>query len=216
MKNVLTLLFLISSKVLFAQAIVFDPAVVSTLVFNHTAQQATLSDIKDSEGEIAAAQKVISLKVAQLKELEQKMYDRLKTVTAVIRDGKDIIFASKIAVDIGEYQRQMLELAGENPALLLVAVKTETALVERTADLFTYIYTNAIVGGDINLLDNKDRMEIIKHVVDELRIMRGIAYGVARRMRVAARAGLWNSLNPFDLNWPDQDAAIVADILRDL
>ncbi|GAB3832273.1 hypothetical protein GCM10028895_49760 [Pontibacter rugosus] len=33
-----------------AQQVVFDPAVVSTLVVNHTAQQTALKDIKEKEG----------------------------------------------------------------------------------------------------------------------------------------------------------------------
>ena len=58
-----------------------------------------------------------------------------------------------------------------------VAVKTEAALIKRTADLFTYIYTVAIIGGDFNLMNNHGRLDIIKHVVRELRVMRGLAYG---------------------------------------
>ena len=196
-----------------AQQLVFDPAVVSTLVLNHTAQQTALKDIKKSEAEIAAAQKVIAVQMIYIKELEQKMYNSLKNVSIVIMGAKDIIYASRIAADIGTYQQQMVEIATGDPILLAVAVKTEAALIQRTADLFTYIYTVAVIGGDINLMNNKERLDIIKHVVRELRIMRGMAYGIVRRMRVARYAGVMKTLNPFSLNYPNNGAAIVKSLL---
>ncbi len=51
-----------------AQQLVFDPAVVSTLVLNHTAQQTALKDIKDSEAEIATAQKIIAVQMSYIRE----------------------------------------------------------------------------------------------------------------------------------------------------
>lgn len=211
--RLIILIQLITISHLFGQQLVFDPAVVSTLVINHTAQQTALKDIKNSEAEIAAAQKVIAVQMSYIKELEKKMYKSLKNVSIVITGAKDIIYASRIAADIGKYQQQMLEIATGDPVLLAVAVKTEAALVKRTADLFTYIYTVAIIGGDINLMNNKERLDIIKHVVRELRIMRGMAYGIVRRMRVAKYAGVMKTLNPFSLNYPNNGAAIVKSLL---
>jgi len=97
-----------------------------------------------------------------------------------------------------------------------VAVKAEAELITRTAELFTYIYTTAIVGGDFNLMDNKQRLDIIRHVVRELRIMRGIAYGIYRRMSVAKRAGILKTINPFRLNYPNSGAAIVNSLLKEI
>ena len=214
MKTKLILLIqLLAFNIAIAQQLVFDPAVVSTLVLNHTAQQTALKDINNSEVEIATAQKVIAVQMSYIKELEQKMYNSLKNVSVVIMGAKDIIYASRIATDIGIYQQQMLEIATGDPILLAVAVKTEAALIQRTADLFTYIYTVAIIGGDINLMNNKERLDIIKHVVRELRIMRGMAYGIVRRMRVARYAGVMKTLNPFKLNYPNNGAAIVKSLL---
>jgi len=198
-----------------AQQLVFDPAVVSTLVVNHTAQQEVMKDIKTSEAEIATAQKVIAVQMSYIKELEQKMYNSLKNVSIVITGAKDIIYASQIAADIGKYQQQMVEIASGDPILLAVAVKTEAALIKRTADLFTYIYTVAIIGGDFNLMNNKGRLDIIKNVVRELRVMRGLAYGVVRKMRVAKYAGVMKTLNPFGMSYPNNGAAIVQSLLND-
>jgi hypothetical protein len=221
MKTKLILLLLISGSTLIpgnvrAQQLVFDPAVVSTLVVNHTAQQSALKDIKNSESEIAAAQKVIAVQMSYIRELEQKMYNSLRNVSMVITGAKDIVYASQIAKDIGAYQKQMVEIATGDPILMVVALKTEAALIQRTADLFTYIYTVAFVGGDINLMNNKARLDIIKHVVRELRIMRGMAYGIVRKMRVAKYAGVMKTLNPFGLNYPNNSRAIAQSLLNEL
>jgi hypothetical protein len=220
-KTKLILLLLISGSTLIpgnvrAQQLVFDPAVVSTLVVNHTAQQSALKDIKNSESEIAAAQKVIAVQMSYIRELEQKMYNSLRNVSMVITGAKDIVYASQIAKDIGAYQKQMVEIATGDPILMVVALKTEAALIQRTADLFTYIYTVAFVGGDINLMNNKARLDIIKHVVRELRIMRGMAYGIVRKMRVAKYAGVMKTLNPFGLNYPNNSRAIAQSLLNEL
>ena len=215
MKSKLIFIVLLLASTARAQQLVFDPAVVSTLVVNHTAQQEALKDIKENEAEIATAQKVIAVQMSYIKELEQKMYNSLKNVSIVITGAKDIIYASQIAADIGKYQQQMVEIASGDPILLAVAVKTEAALIKRTADLFTYIYTVAIIGGDFNLMNNKGRLDIIKNVVRELRVMRGLAYGVVRKMRVAKYAGVMKTLNPFGMSYPNNGAAIVQSLLND-
>ena len=199
-----------------AQQLVFDPAVVSTLVVNHTAQQTALKDIKNSEAEIATAQQVIAVQMTYIKELEQKMYHGLKNVSMVITGAKDIVYASRIAEDIGQYQQEMVNIATGDPILLAVAVRTEAALIRRTADLCTYIYTVAIIGGDFNLMNNKERLDIIKHVVRELRVIRGMAYGIVRKMRVAKYAGVMKTLNPFGMHYPNNGAAIVQSLLNEL
>lgn len=199
-----------------AQQLVFDPAVLSTLVINHEAQQRALVDIKEKETTIAAAQTTIASQMMVIRELKQKVYNSLSEVTAIVRDARSIIYALDIAKDIGEYQAKMVETAAGDPKLTIVAVQAEAELITRTASLFTYIYTTAIIGGDINLMDNKQRLDIIRHVVNELRIMRGIAYGIYRRMAIAKRAGILKTINPFMLNYPNSGSAIVSSLLEEI
>jgi hypothetical protein len=208
----LSVLLLISGAV-FGQQLVFDPTVVSTLVINHTAQQATLSNIKDNEGEIATLQKTITLKMVQIENLQSKMYNSLKSVQSIIGQSKNIIYASAIAKDIGKYQNQMIETAKGDPELMIIAAKTEVELINRTADLFTYIYQVAVVGTDMNLMSNADRLSLIRHVVDELRVMRGLAYGINRKMRLAKYAGLWRAMNPMGLRYPNNSQAIIKSLV---
>jgi hypothetical protein len=199
-----------------AQQVVFDPFVLTTLVLNHQAQQRTLVDIKNKEGSIAAAQSVIATQMLLIRKLEEKIYKSMSQVTAIVRDSKSIVYAIDIARDVGVYQAKMMHLAAGDSKLVLVAAKAEAELIRRTVALFTYIYTTAILGGDINLLDNKQRLDIIRQVIDELRVMRGIAYGICRRMEIAKRAGVLKTMNPFKLAYPNSGEAIVNSLLNEI
>ena len=85
-----------------AQSIVIDPTLVGTLVYAHTEQQNVLNKIKDEEGRIRNFQILIQQKMGQIKDLQEKTYNYLSTVNAVVKNGKDIIYASNIAKDIYE------------------------------------------------------------------------------------------------------------------
>jgi hypothetical protein len=215
-RQLLILIALVSNLNGLAQQVVFDPAVLSTLVINHEAQQNVLVDIKEKETAIATAQTTIATQMAVIRELKQKVYNSMRNVSAIVRDSRSIIYAIDIAKDIGEYQGKMISMASGDPTLTIVAVQAEAELISRTASLFTFIYTTAIIGGDFNLMDNKQRLDIIRHVVNELRIMRGIAYGIYRRMTIAKRAGILRTINPFQLNYPNSGAAIVSSLLNEI
>lgn len=216
MKKSLILFILLLGVIGFVkgQQVVFDPAVVSTLVANHTTQQAVLKDIKEKEGTIAMMQTAISLKVAEIKELETKMHNSLTRVDQIITQGRNVLYASNIAADIGQYQAQMVQLATGDPELMVVALKGELELINRTADMFEYIL-QASLGGDVNMMNSADRINMIRYVVDNLRVMRGMAYGIVRRMRTAKYAGVWATINPFNTRYIDNRVARAEALIND-
>ena len=198
MKKILFILVVASTltQVAYSQKAVLDITCMETLIANHKVQHTSFSKVKENEAQISLIQKQISEKMVQIEFFQSKFYNSLKSVEAIIKTGKDIIYCTDIAADIGKYQKQMVELAVGDPALLLVSAKTELELVNRTADLTQYIYQVAIVGTDVNLMDNKQRIDLLKYVINELRNMRGIAYAVCRQMKTAKRNGVLQTLAP--------------------
>lgn len=95
-----------------------------------------------------------------------------------------------------------------------MSAKTELELVNRTADLTQYIYQVAIVGTDVNLMDNKQRIDLLKYVINELRNMRGIAYAVCRQMKTAKRNGVLQTLAPGVFKYKDNRSKLVDDLLQ--
>ena len=200
---------------LHAQTVVWDPGVTSTLVVQHQAQQEKLRDIKNNESAILVAQGFINEKMGEIKTVSEKMHARLYNVSSMVRQGNHLVYAGRIADDIRKYQGELVQYARKDPELLAVAYDAQRALVKRVADLTAYMGT-VVIGGEANLLDNKQRQDIVLHVVSELRAMRGLAYGASRRMRLAARVGVFRTLSPGSTRLPNQDARIVEKLLKSL
>lgn len=199
-----------------AQTYVIDPATISVLTVNHIMQQQVLNDIEDDEKSIRDYQLLIGVEMTRIQNLQEKVHDYLSTVNSVVRNGKDIIYASAIARDIYNYQDKAYEYARGDAKLLAVAAKTEYDLASRSADLMLYIYQFALVGGDHNLLDNKQRMDFCAHVVSELRKMRSISYKVCRQIRFARREGVLKALVPGQFRYVNNGKRKVEEILRNV
>lgn len=216
MKKILFILVVAPTltQVAYSQKAVLDITCMETLIANHKVQHTSFSKVKENEAQISLIQKQISEKMVQIEFFQSKFYNSLKSVEAIIKTGKDIIYCTDIAADIGKYQKQMVELAVGDPALLLVSAKTELELVNRTADLTQYIYQVAIVGTDVNLMDNKQRIDLLKYVINELRNMRGIAYAVCRQMKTAKRNGVLQTLAPGVFKYKDNRSKLVDDLLQ--
>lgn len=198
-----------------AQKAVFDIACTEKLIANHKVQYDRFTDMKNNEVQISTLQKQIATKMTQIEMFQSKFYNSLKSVEAILKTGKDIIYCSDIASDIGKYQAQMMDLAAGQPSLLLVAAKTEVELVNRTADLMQYIYQAVIIGTDVNLMDNKQRLDLLTYIIQELRIMRGLSYSVCRQMKTARRNGVLQTLAPGFFKYQDNRSKIVDEVLKD-
>ena len=198
------------------QRVVFDISCVETLIANHKVQQEALKSIKENEAGISALQQKISEKMVQIEYFHSKFYNSLKTVDAIIKNGKDIIYCTDIAKDIGEYQAQMVKIAVGDPELVTVAYKTEAELISRSVDVMIYINEIALKSGEKNLMDNKQRLELCMHVVNELRAMRALAYSVCRQMKTAKRNGVLQTLMPGEFRYIKNSKKHVEDILSNL
>jgi hypothetical protein len=209
----MTPLSIFNISILKAQAIVWDPVVQTTMIVNHLEQNSQLKDIKTSETKIATAQAAIAVKMEQIRAIEEKVYKSLKSATIVIQNVKDIKYAYEISSEIGKYQSEMGRLAKQKPELLVVAARAEVALLSKGADLLNYIIV-ATTATDANLMNNEQRIRIIRHVVDELRIMRGMAYSIVRQMRYVSMNGFLNNMDFLGFRY-QRDAKLVKQILEE-
>lgn len=214
-KNLLILSLLFLPFIMNAQSMVVDPALTSAILISHSNENSAYNNIKSNQSQIKQYQLLIDAQLLQIKQIEQKTQEYLSNVSAVVRNGKDIVLASQIASDIGTYQQKAYELASGDPKLMTVAVKTEYALVTRSLDLLTYIYTMALQSGSNNMLDNKQRTDMVIHVVKELKLMRGYAYAVCRQIKAAKRDGIWKQLAPSQFRYMANTHRQVDRILND-
>ena len=196
------------------QEIIFDFTAVETISENHATQWAALKSIGQDYKEIVSYNEKLSAKMAQVYLSKNKLFLSMKDIDAIKSNGKDLETIQKIIADIGKYQNQMLNIAAGNPTLLVVAVKTELELVNKTLTMLDYVNT-AITGDDTNLMDNAQRMDLLKTIIVDLRVMRGLAYSVCRQMKTAKRDGIFKALAPGLYGYPKNGSKIKEEVLND-
>ena len=180
---------------------------------NFGVTMATLIPTQQATEELRKIRDDISLKTTVVAEIYSTLYKSLSEVHKAVKDGQNALAIGGIVQDIGNYQKQMISEASGQPVLLFAAIQAEQSLITRTTDLLFYLQENVLKGGDQNLINSKHRMEMLRHVINELRVMRGMAYHALRQIRFARRAGLLQSL-PWDLPYPNDDIKIAKNILN--
>lgn len=112
MKKILFILVVASTltQVAYSQKAVLDITCMETLIANHKVQHTSFAKVKENEAQISLIQKQISEKMVQIEFFQSKFYNSLKSVEAIIKTGKDIIYCTDIAADIGKYQNKWLNL----------------------------------------------------------------------------------------------------------
>ena len=179
----------------YGQSMVMDPLMIATLRTISSNEQGAYDDIKGNQNQIQTYQILINSQLEKIKKIEDKTVTYLKTVNSVVRNSKDIVYASDIVSDVAEYQSRTMAIASQDPELLVIGLKTEYELVTRGLEVVQYIYNFALKDGEDNMLDNKQRTDMIRHVIDELRLMRGMSYSIYRQMKTAQRANIMNSID---------------------
>jgi hypothetical protein len=193
--------------------IIFDLEAVANIGINHGVQGAALSAIEGDFKEIRGHNENIALKLGQVYLSRDKLYESLKDVKAIKSNCRDIETISKIISDIGSYQQQMLEYASDDPILIAFVAKTELELLSKTLDLFSFVEVT-LNSDDFNLMDNAQRLDLLKSIILDLRVMRGIAYSVCRIMKSAKRNGILYALVPGAFGFPDNGSKIKDEILK--
>jgi len=206
-----SLLFFCSSY-LFAQTLTVDPVLTGATIVGGVNQNNRLDDMKEKQTAIQHYQALAVTQLAFINTWQKKMYDGLSQVSSVIRDSKKIVEAGMIVNDIISYQLQAAQYAKGNPVLVYFAAKTEADFKTKALDLVLYISTVGLKGGKDMLMDAGQRAELITKVVDDLRVIRGLAYTASRQMYWAKMDGVFRSLNPY-ATFLNQDKQLADEIL---
>lgn len=195
MKSFLTIMLVtISVYLAKAQQPVIDVAAVGAIVSTHTAQNENLKNIRKEEGKIAVLQAKIAIRQEQIRALQVKVYDARKSAMSWVTTVRGVTKSYSYAQDIVAYQNKIFDLAGNNVELNVIALGLQLEAADRAATLLEDI-VNALLGGEIagkpiNLMDSKQRLDLIYRVNKELIRLRGIVYGVYRKVRKIKRVGL--------------------------
>lgn len=195
----------------FAQELVVDPAVSAAIAVNAGVINSQLNTTNNKLDMIQKGQLAVSSQLVIVNNLQNKIYQGLSQVASVINNLATIKDIADCGSDIINDVEASVNLAKSDPVLLLFAEQGardfETRSVRLAADVSAFV----LKGGN-NLMDSGERGKLLNHIANEMRILRGIAYGMNRSMYWAKINGIFRSLNPW-AEWQNQDVRIANDVL---
>lgn len=145
-----------------------DGAVIlGGIVSTSIAEQGYLDDIESDQEKILISSAVIALETAALATIEKKLIDGLTEVENVISDAKIVLKIYGYSKDIIGWQEKTYEVVKDKPELLSIATKQEIKLIREVA----YLLNDLIIAtkkSETNLLNNKNRLDIMNMVLGEM------------------------------------------------
>lgn len=144
--------------------------VISTSII----EQGYLDDIESDQERILISSAVIALESSALAAVEKKLIDGISEVDQVISEAKIILKIYRYAEDIFAWQEKTFEIVKENPELISIATQHEIKLIREVAYLMNDLII-AIKESETNLLNNKNRLDIMSLVSNEILELRDSA-----------------------------------------
>jgi hypothetical protein len=209
----LVLLFFIAVQAVKAQEVVVDPTTSAAIAINAAVINGQLNTTNNNLNLIQKGQLAVTGQLVIVNDLQNKIYQGLSQVAAVINNLTTIKDIADCGTDIVTDVEQAVILAKSDPVLLLFAEQGAREFETRAVALGVEVGAFVTKGGANNLMDSGERGKLLNHIASELRVLRGIAYGMQRAMYWAKERGLWASLNPW-AEWQNQDVRIANDVLN--
>lgn len=213
-----TFLLLISglllSGVLHAQELVVDPVTSGAMLANSAIINSQLTNTNNKLTAIQTAQLAVTGQLTVVNDMQNKIYKGLSQVASVINNLYSIKDIAESGSDIVSDVEQAVKIARSNPVLLLFAQKGAQDFEQRAVALATDVSAYVLKGGNDNLMDSSERGKLLNHIVTEMHVLRGIAYGMQRAMYWAQLRGIWASLNPWS-TWQNEDVRIANDVISE-
>jgi hypothetical protein len=212
MPYILTVLLVCCFNLLFAQTLVVDPAVSAAIAAGSSSLNGQLHTTNNKLDLIQQGQLAVSSQLVIVNTLQNRIYQGLSQVAAVITNLNTAKEIADCGLDIVRDVESAVSLARTNPALLLFAEQGARDFQTRAALLAADVGAFVLKGGTDNLMDSGERGKLLNHIANQMRILRGIAYGMNRAMYWAKINGIFRSLNPW-ATWQSQDVRIATEVL---
>jgi hypothetical protein len=212
MKSLFILLLCLVTGAAFPQELVFDGGTSAAIAVNAGVINGQLNTTNNKLDLIQKGQLAVSGQLVMVNNLQNKIYQGLSQVASVINNLTTVKEIADCGSDIIKDVGSAVTIARSDPLLLLFAEQGardfQTRAIALAADVSAFITK----GGTGNLMDSGERGKLLNHIADEMRILRGIAYGMGRAMYWAKMNGIFHSLNPW-AEWQNQDVRIANDVL---
>lgn len=210
----LTIASLLLSASLYAQELVVDPVTSGAMLANSAVINNQLNNTNNKLTAIQTAQLAVTGQLTIVNNLQNKIYKGLSEVASVINNLYSIKDIAETGSDIVSDVEKSVQTARSNPVLLLFAQQGAQDFEKRAVALATDVSAYVMKGGSDNLMDSSERSKLLNHIVAEMHVLRGLAYGMQRAMYWAQLRGIWASFNPW-ATWQNEDVRIANSVISE-
>ncbi|MBW8323684.1 MAG: hypothetical protein K0M50_02865 [Prolixibacteraceae bacterium] len=192
----------------------YDPKRIEKMSLNYISRILAEKSLSSETDTIKKNVEKISLNTTKLVAAKTIIYKSLVTVNEAIKDGKEIMYIGQAITDIIKLTGDILDIAKDNPELVLIATKTISTIKLQAIELYNEISKVITKEGSVEvMMDYNQRDELLRDISTRLSIIRGGLYAIYNGFYYAKMNGIWKSLNPFQ-SWVNQDKQIIDNILR--
>lgn len=211
-KTILFLAILFLSRFIVAQTVYVDFLTVPAMLAYGETLKKQQEETNNNLSDIKKAQLLVFSQLEVANNLQNKIVKGLTTVSGIVKDGLTVKYIIETTQDIIDEIAETAELAKDNPKYTIFAHDSAKEFYQRAIALGTEV-TNAVTGGEVNMMNAGERHKLLNHIYTELRIVYASSFGMKNSIKWAIRRGFWQSLNPFSA-WVNQDKQIMDEIMR--
>lgn len=213
MKALVFFMLCFLAKTGFGQEVVVDPTTSAAIAVNAAVINGQLNTTNNKLDLIQKGQLAVTGQLTIVNKLQNDIYKGLSQVASVLSNLTTIKEIAECGNDIVSDVEASLVLAKSDPVLLLFAQKGAQDFETRATTLAADVSAFVLKGGSNNLMNSGERGKLLNHIASEMRILRGIAYGMDRAMYWAQMNGIFRSLNPW-ATWQNQDMRIATSVIN--
>ena len=213
MKHFQIVVFLLLSGSSFGQTVYVDPAVSAATAAHSVIIDTQLKATNERLTLIERGQLAITGNLTIVNTMQDKIYKGLSEVSSILTNLSNVQEIARMATAISGDLGDVMDLAKENPALLLFAERNATMFQQRATSLALEVSSFVLKGGENNLMDAGERSKLINQILTEMVVLRSHTYGMYRAMYFAQMKGFVKALNPFQ-GYINVDIQLAQDIAR--
>jgi len=210
---VLLLTFVLIMHTGVAQQKALNIPAIHQLVSDSKSEHERQSRVRDAQAANTINEEANRTLLAKLKNRYRELQSRFSVIGTAIDVLNIGTQAAPMVSQIVQDQYRLYELAGSNPALLPLVLRSEIDLLEKSRDLLYYLAGLTASLGAMNQMKASDRRILFDHVLTELSVLRNLAAALVRSLEYGSLSAIMKRANPFS-EYIDIDRAIVKDILE--
>ncbi|PWS32666.1 hypothetical protein [Pedobacter paludis] len=205
-------LILIGSSV-YAQRVVFDRNHFDIVNENGAVRLAAENTHNSYLNTINNRLNDINVNLSSVVLVQHMILNSLSQVDGALRHAIAVRQIGEICTDIYSESTELVEMAKDDPALLLFAEDVSRQLKSRGVRLAMEVSSFVLKEGENVLMDFEKRDGLLKKIALELRVMRALVFSMKKSMYWARVNGLLKTANPFR-SYMNQDKWLVDEIIR--